>query len=1091
MPKRESKPKTQSPEFRKTIDMVTRLYVHVIKSDTDIKPQEISILFSLLTNLFQDIDISWEMYVRKVLDSQFEIGEVLDYLTNELNRIDKLRIILSLVILANTDQDFEISEITDIIDLCKHFGFEPEPFVELINHFETQARDLVQIPFDFHVSHIHNSLFPDYLVYGKSPNCDIRFRNARVSDYEFVLFGIDTFLFLSTGTGPTVELDGKRLKPSTLILLPPEALLSVSGLQYDASTLWKMYHSKSSDDEIVFRKSDYDFQISKHRTRYAILLNRGSITHNQRELAHGRKVEILYDDSLQIRGYAPFTLLNVIQERKNIGVDNLIPRQLFLCFERDFFFLSRVEKPRYIALLELDKDKVYLHPPRKGWTLYLNKIRLDSLRQIALNTDTITINRRNFRINSYYDLVEIPFEIERLEIQDVKHFFKDGSLALDSVSFTARKGQLVGILGQSGCGKSTLLKTISTEIVPTYGNVVVDGKKLADNIGYYSQAMGYVPQDDLLYPNLSVYENLWYRGRLRMPNISRENLDQKIVNLLRQVNLIHRKDTRVGDYKKKLLSGGERKRLNIALELLFEPTVLICDEPTSGLSFGDAEQVVDILKQLTQQDKIVLITIHQPNSSVYRKLDQVLLMDMGGRQVYYGTPDECFDYFDEELSQISFRKAEIDRKHLLKTSDYMYDVISYPEYNERGEQVYEQVNKQVQPKRMFPPGYWRDKFKRKMLFELIQLDTQAQQARSVLVRPKRRKLDLMSQLSQAAAYVARSFKMKLRNPTNNVITFVQAPLLGLIISFILRHIPTQDSYSYHDNNNIGIFIFVSVIAFIFLGLSNSIEEILEERKIILRERMIYLRSSFYLGSKMVSLTFFTILQVLLYTIVASLVLQIRGLAAMNLIYLLMSGLVGCSLGLLTSSFLRDNKAIINLLPIILIPQIIFGGAVIEFERMNRSLTLLKKSPIPEVVQIIPSRWLFEGLTTAYAKNTAFHRKLARNEKKRLTAKARFEDHELTVLEYRDRLKRLRESELEIVRNWNPDQVLNRHLNSSVGIMDGQIAVSGHNQFLASWTHLGRRKVRTWNFNLGVILLYLILMNLVTLVKLKYYYKDKE
>jgi ABC-type multidrug transport system ATPase subunit len=1091
MLRRDPKSRTQTAEYRKTIDMVTRLFVHVIKSDTQIKAQEIGILYSLLTNLFSDIDISWEMYVRNILESEYDIAEVLEYLNRELIRIDKLRIILSLIILAKTDQEYEISEITDIIDLCRQFGFEPDPFVDLINHFEAQSHDPVAIPFEYHVSHIQDSLFPDYLVFGKASSCDIRFRKAGVGDHEALLFAIDTFLFVSTSSASTLEIDGRKLRASTLYLLPDESRLRVSDVEYDAPSLWKMYGSKNADDEIVFRKSDYDFLVSKHRTRYSLLLERGSITLNQKEIVHGRKTEVYYDDVLQIRGYAPFTLLNVIQERKNIGVDNLIPRELFLCLERDFFFLSRTETARAITRLELDKDVLFIHPPRKGWALYLNKEKLEGLSQIQLNTDTITINKRNFRINTFFDLVEIPFEIKSLEVQDVKHYFRDGSLALDSISLSIRMGELVGILGQSGCGKSTLLKTINHEIIPTYGNVVVDGKNLSENLGYYAQFFGYVPQDDLLYPNLTVYENLWYRGRLRLPNISKATLDQKIINLLRQVNLIHRKDSKVGDYKKKLLSGGERKRLNIALEMLFEPTVLICDEPTSGLSFGDAEQVIDILKQLTQQDKIVIITIHQPNSSIYRKLDQVLLMDMGGRQVYYGSPGECFDYFDEELGQITLRRGEIERKRQLRTSDYMYDVISYPEYNDQGEQVFEQVNKQLLPKRLFPPEYWRDKFKRRMLLELIQLDAPVPQPSTAPPRPRRRKLDLFSQANQALAYIARSFKMRLRNPTNNVITFVQAPLLGLVISFILRHIPTRDPYSYSANNNIGIYIFVSVIAFIFLGLSNSIEEILDERKIILRERMISLRTSFYLGSKILSLGFFSLLQVLLYTLVSCLVLEIRGMALMNVWYFLLSSMVGFSIGLFTSSFLKDNKAIINLLPMILIPQIIFGGAVIEFERMNRSLTLIKNNPIPEVVQVIPSRWLFEGLTTAYAKHTAFHRKLAAVEKKRLTLRKKFEEHELSAEQYRQGLSGLRERQAVILAKWNPDKVLNSHLNSSVGIMDGLASLSSRNQFLASWTYLGGSRVRTWNFNALIILIYLLVINLVTLIKLRYYYKDKE
>ncbi|MCD8479130.1 MAG: ABC transporter permease [Candidatus Cloacimonetes bacterium] len=142
-----------------------------------------------------------------------------------------------------------------------------------------------------------------------------------------------------------------------------------------------------------------------------------------------------------------------------------------------------------------------------------------------------------------------------------------------------------------------------------------------------------------------------------------------------------------------------------------------------------------------------------------------------------------------------------------------------------------------------------------------------------------------------------------------------------------------------------------------------------------------LKLSHYQSSKLITLSFFSLIQAILYHLIASQVLGVKGLGFVSIAYFFLASITGVSIGLMCSAFIRENRAIINLLPLILIPQIIFGGAVIEFERMNRNLKLYEKHPIPEVVQIIPSRWLFEGLTTAYAKNTVFHRSLARIEKK--------------------------------------------------------------------------------------------------------------
>jgi len=528
--------------------------------------------------------------------------------------------------------------------------------------------------------------------------------------------------------------------------------------------------------------------------------------------------------------------------------------------------------------------------------------------------------------------------------------------------------------------------------------------------------------------------------------------------------------------------------LNIALELLFEPTVIVCDEPTSGLSFNDTEQIVDILNTLSDQGKIVIITIHQPTSTIFKKFDKVLLMDMNGKQVYYGTPDQCFDYFDDELAQLTYRKMDVLKKKEARTSDYMYEVISYPEYNDLHELLFEQSNKMLQIKRKFPPEYWRDKFKRKMLYEIIQQESTADPNP---VKPIRGNInmDLQAHIVSLYSYIQRSLTMKMRNKTNTIITFIEAPLLALIVSFILRLAEEGKGYSFSTNSNIGIYVFVSLIAFIFLGLSNSIEEIYDERKIILREKMMNLKISYYLISKFVALAVFSIIQVILYTSVSSMVLGMRGVFTNSIAYFFMASMIGFSIGLLASSFIKDNKTIVNLLPLILIPQIIFGGAVIEYERMNKSITLIKTNPIPEIVQIIPSRWLFEGLATSYAKNTVFHRKLYALEKKKLTYIDKLKHNTITHAEFSVLLSTINRDKEHVVSKWDPNVISNEYLNSAVSVMDGRYLNYGKNVFLSSYKQYGSHIYRTWNFNMLILLMYLVVFNIITMIKLKYLFKE--
>ncbi|MCK9557627.1 MAG: ATP-binding cassette domain-containing protein [Candidatus Cloacimonetes bacterium] len=1078
----------EQERLKKTIDMVTRLYVHILKNDNRISSTEINILYSLLTNLFAQVDVSWEAYVRQIVDSDYNINEVLTYLDRHLSVFDKIRIIQSLIIMAKTEEDFAISELTEIMELGKSLNISTDQFLPLIDHFEHNLSSPASISCRHHLSHIRHSVFSDYVVFGSSTTADVAFRDESLNPYECAIYAIDKHLFLSISASSNVHLNGNPVAVNSIILLNKESYISLKDRDYFYSCLEKMYFLRDEEDDIVFRKSTYDFTVHKSQNSYSFLVSGGSVALNGKEMSHGRRYDVFFDDTIQIRGYAPFHLGMVIEHRSIIGVEDYVPQKLYIRFDKGFFNTSREDSDKSITVIELRGGNYYVLPPKKGFNIFVNRKMVTEASPINLNKDIITIGKRNFRINNLYDLIETPFEIERITVTDIKHYFPDGKLALDSISFEAQRGQLIAIMGQSGCGKSTLTKVLSTEINPSYGQITIDGKNLYSNINYFLEHMAYVPQDDLLYPNLSVYENLWYRIRLRMPHIQPALLRQKVNNILNQVGLNHHRDTIVGEFKKKNLSGGERKRLNIALELLFEPTIIICDEPTSGLSFNDAEQIIDILTTLCVQGKIVIITIHQPNSSIYRKFDRVLMMDMGGVLAFYGNPTESFPYFDEELSQLTIRRAEIERKRQLMTSDYFYDIITYPEYTIRGEHVYEQSQKQIQQKRRFPPDYWRDKFKRKMLFELIQSDTSDSSQSTAGFKRLKKRLGPRSYLISLWNFVSRSFLMKIRNTSNNLITFIEAPLLGLIISFILRH-TTSDSYSYHNNNNIFIYIFVSIIAFIFLGMSNSIEEILSERKIIVRERLMNLRMSSYQLSKLCVLALFGLIQAILYHFIAALVLNIRGLSFTSVLYFFLASLIGNSLGLLTSTFIKENRAIINILPLVLIPQIIFGGAVIEFERMNRNLKLYEKHPVPEVVQLIPSRWLFEGLTTSYAKNTKFHRALARVQKKELTYLQNYRSASISHNEFQTKRSEIYYAKTRIAERWDPNKVMNSYLNSAVSMMDGRVLNSNRNEFLSSYKLLGKKRHRTWTFNALVILFYALGLNLITWIKLKYLFKD--
>lgn len=1111
--------KETTDERKKIIDNVTRLYVSLLKADKEITANEINVLYSLLINIFRKETISWEVFIRQIIDDEIEQKKcvkdcdnklyaicdesIINFLSEKLSALDKIRILLSLIVMSYSDHDFSIQEITLILDLARKLDLETDGFIEIINSIEYKALEPVSIKGFRHINTIEESIFSDYLLFGRGEDCHIQFANHQLNHIEFIVFMIDTYIFIGTNNRVNSFIQSNTagniipLSPYELYLIPRHAVINIAGQSFNYNILNKIYKNQEINDVIDFKKTDYDFKIVNNNNRYSIFLNRGTVFKNGLPINKNRYINILYDDTMQIKGYTNFNLTDVIRERSEIGIDNVIPKELFIDYYSGFFSINKIESAKTIVYVEINNNKFIIHPAKKGWEVFLNNKKVTEPTLFYLNTDIFTINKKNFRINSFFDLVEIPFEIDHLNILDIKHYFSDGNLGLDSISFEVQKGEILGIMGLSGCGKSTLLKAICGEIFPTYGSVMYDGKDYYENINFFSQFVGYVPQDDLLFSNLTVYENLFYRGKLRIPRITKDYLDQKINNILLKTNLIHRKNTKVGDVKNKLLSGGERKRLNLALELLFDPTVIICDEPTSGLSYSDAEQIIDILRSFSEQGKFVMLTIHQPNTYVFHKFDKVLLMDRGGKQVFFGQPNEVWTYFDAEYEQVNINKDLIDEKKRERLPEYVNIIIEYPEYRDNGEIVYEQQAQNLMIKRKFPPEYWRDKYKRKMLYDLIQYDNMRSKSNKQPVK-QRKKLDFNAKLQQFTVFFQRNLIMKLRNKTNLLITFGEAPLLGVIIAFILRLAPAGEIYSFNKNINIGIYIFISVIVFIFLGMSNSMEEILSERKSIIREKMLNTRMSYFLTSKLSVLCLFSIIQVLLYLFVSSLILSVKGVFGIYFVYLFLSSLIGCSIGVLISSFLHDIKSVINILPLILIPQIIFGGAIVEFEKMNRSLKILETNPIPEIVQFMPSRWLFEGLYTAQAKLNPHDRKISKIDKQRRRLATTSGNYSRELTEIYKKINKIN-------KRYPKSTYNNEYVNLSVNIMDGRFLNSAQtsknnkikhdNVFLSSmktikYIPFAKHKIMpTYIYNLFVLLFFTLLINIFTLIKIKFFYKE--
>ena len=228
--------------------------------------------------------------------------------------------------------------------------------------------------------------------------------------------------------------------------------------------------------------------------------------------------------------------------------------------------------------------------------------------------------------------------------------FSEGQTAINNISFSAEEGRLIGIMGASGSGKTTLLNLMSGIQKPTSGSIRINGLDIHASNKNLEGVFGYVPQDDLLIEDLTVFENLYYAACQCFRNKNRKEMTAVVDQTLANLGLLEKRNLKVGSPFNKVISGGQRKRLNIALELIREPLVLFLDEPTSGLSSRDSENLMDLLRDLTLKGKLIFNVIHQPSSEIFKMFDKVIILDQGGHHGLVRKPGRFSGIFQNNLT---------------------------------------------------------------------------------------------------------------------------------------------------------------------------------------------------------------------------------------------------------------------------------------------------------------------------------------------------------------------------------------------------------------------------------------------------------
>ncbi|HNL47112.1 MAG TPA: ATP-binding cassette domain-containing protein, partial [Cyclobacteriaceae bacterium] len=555
------------------------------------------------------------------------------------------------------------------------------------------------------------------------------------------------------------------------------------------------------------------------------------------------------------------------------------------------------------------------------------------------------------------DGARITFEAKSIEFK-----FKNGKLGLRNINLSEESGNLIALMGASGSGKSTLLHVLNGSETPSKGQVLINGVDIHREPHRIEGVIGFVPQDDLIIEDLTVYQNLYFAAKLCFNDKSEAEIDALVLKVLEDLGLSETKDLKVGSPLRKTISGGQRKRLNIGLELLREPSVLFCDEPTSGLSSRDSENIIDLLKELSLKGKLVFTVIHQPSSDIFKKFDKLVILDTGGYQIYYGNPVDAIVYFKRNINLINSDEGECKECGNVNP-EQIFNIIETKVINEYGHFTLERKINAEQWNRIYEGSA-----------KSANMESEKAQLKSTLQIPAR--------LKQMRIFSLRDIQAKIHNTQYMVINLLEAPLLAFILAFIVRYYNIDDKmttgYVYGKNLNLPAYLFMSVIVALFMGLTVSAEEIIRDRKILKREAFLHLSRSSYLMSKVSILFALSAIQTVMFVLLGNYILDIKGMFFEHWAILFTASCFANVLGLNISSAFNSAVTIYILIPILLIPQLILSGVVVKFDKLNPAIG--NTTTVPFVGDLMASRWAFETAMVTQFKDNKFEQEFYEEDK---------------------------------------------------------------------------------------------------------------
>jgi ABC-type multidrug transport system ATPase subunit/ABC-type multidrug transport system permease subunit len=471
---------------------------------------------------------------------------------------------------------------------------------------------------------------------------------------------------------------------------------------------------------------------------------------------------------------------------------------------------------------------------------------------------------------------------------------------LAETTLSIEPGQLVAFIGESGSGKTTLLKALAGVTTPSSGSVTVNGEA----IGARLTDIGYLPQDEIVHPDLTVRESLQYSARLRLPADSgADEIAVTVARALEELGLTAQADTRIGS-----LSGGQRKRVGLATEILSRPSLLFLDEPTTGLDPGLETRMMALLRELSDNSRAVIVVTHATKS--LGLCDRLVVMGRGGVLCFQGSPDEAIGFFGVDG----------------------YDDI-YPALEDRDAREWQSRFMAGSPARPTSDG--------------------AQRAHPA--RPPRRVRG--SVVHQARVLTSRYTRLFLRDRRNVIILLGQIPILALAVAGLFKKAVFVRPVT--DAGQAVKLTFLLLVTTVWIGMIDASREIIKEKGVFARENSVGVRLRAYLASKAIVLFTLSAIQALVLTGIVLVFQPLHAhldVYASVLLIVVLTAFAAVSMGLLVSAVVRNQDQATSFIPLVLIPQLFFGGSIVATADMGGALKAITK--------VVVTQWSYAGLGTA-------------------------------------------------------------------------------------------------------------------------------